>query len=136
VIVKHLLKETLLDAIYVYQFDFGATKGPGYDAEFFRQAHETQSVPHFPTVDPPYDLKGQLLHALTLYESGARGLTFWDAGGVDVHTWAIQSRLGRIDEIRWRHKNLDVEKPARSFHFFKWWGSQRMDVRFPPYWGG
>ncbi len=134
--VGRLMKEKLLDDIYIYQFDFGATKGPGYDAGFFRQASETQAVPHFPTVDPPYDLKGQLLHALTLYESGARGLTFWDAGGVDIHTWAIQSRLGHIDEIRWRHKNLEVEKPARTFHFFKWWGAQRMDVRFAPYWGG
>jgi hypothetical protein len=131
-----LTKEKLLDEVFIYQFDFGATKGAGYDAEFFRQVSETQSVPHFPTVDPPYDLKGQLSHALTLYDSGADGLTFWDAGGVDTHTWAIQSRLGHVNEVRWRHKNLEVEKPPRNFHFFKWWGAQRMDVRFAPYWGG
>jgi hypothetical protein len=134
--VRRLMEEKLLDDVYIYQFDFGATKGPGYDAEYFRQASETQAVPHSPTVDPPYDLKGQLQHALSLYDSGAPGLTFWDAGGVDVYTWAIQSRLGHIDEIRWRHKNLDSEKPPRNFHFFKWWGAQRMDVRFAPYWGG
>jgi hypothetical protein len=85
--VMRLMKEKLLDEVYIYQFDFGATKGPGYD-------------------------------------------------GVDVHTWAIQSRLGHIDEIRWRQKNLEAEKPARNFRFFKWWGTQRMDVRFAPYWGG
>jgi hypothetical protein len=134
--VKRLISEELLDEVYIYQFDFGATKGPGYEAEFFQHASRTGSIPHFPTVDPPYDLKGQLLQALTLYESGADGLTFWDAGGVDVHTWAIQSRLGHLDEIRWRHKNVDVEKPPRSIHFFKWWGATRMDVRFAPYWGG
>jgi hypothetical protein len=134
--ISRLIQEKLLDEVYVYQFDFGATKGPGYDAEFFQHASQAGSIPHFPTVDPPYDLKGQLLHALTLYQSGADGLTFWDAGGVDVHTWAIQSRLGHLDEIRWRHKNLDVENFPRSFHFFKSWGATRMDVRFAPYWGG
>jgi hypothetical protein len=77
-----------------------------------------------------------LPHALQLYESGAPGITFWDAGGVDTYMWAIQSRLGHIDEVRWRHKNLDAAKPPRNFHFYKWWGAQRMDGRFPVYWGG
>jgi hypothetical protein len=134
--VSRLVREKLLDVVYIYQFDFGATKGGGYDPEYFREACGSQGVPHLPTVDPPYDLKGQLPQALQLYESGAPGITFWDAGGVDTYKWAIQSRLGHIDEVRWRHENLDSEKPPRNFHFYKRWGAQRMDGRFPVYWGG
>src|SRR5262249_29513898 len=134
--IRRLVTEKLLDSVYVYPFDFGATKGGGYDADYFRSACGSQGIPWFPTVDPPYDVKGQLSHALQLYESGAPGLTFWDAGGVDPSTWAIKSGLGHIDEIRWRIKNLDTEHPPRNLHFYKWWGAQRMDVRYPPYWGG
>ena len=130
--VARLVKEKLLDVVYVYQFDFGATKGVRYDADFFRKACTDQGVPFYPAINPPYDLKGQLPRALELYKSGAEGLTFWDAGGVDTYKWAIQSRLGHQDDVRWRAKTLDAENPPRSFHFYKWWSSQRMDVRFPP----
>jgi hypothetical protein len=134
--IARLVKEKLLDVVYVYQYDFGATKGPGFDGEFFRQACGKQGVPYLPTVDPPYVIKGQLPTALELYATGAPGLTFWDAGGVDTYMWAIQSRLGHVDEVRWRRENLDSEKPPRNFHFYKLWGAQRMDGRFPVYWGG
>jgi hypothetical protein len=134
--IARLAKEKLLDVVYIYQFDFGATKGARYDGEFFRQACGSHGVPYYPTVDPPYDVKGQLPKALELNHSGAAGLTFWDAGGVDTYMWAVQSRLGHLDEVRWRQKNLDADKPPRNFHFYKWWGAQRMDVQFPVYWGG
>jgi hypothetical protein len=134
--IRRLVKEKLLDVVYVYQFDFGATKEPRFDTEYFRSACTEQGVPWFPTVDPPYDLTGQLPHATELYQSGASGLTFWDAGGVDTYKWAVQSRLGHANEVKWRSENMDLEHPPRKFYFFKWWGAQRMDVRFPPYWGG
>lgn len=134
--VERLSKAKLLDVAYVYQYDFGATKGGGYDAEYFLKACDEQGVPHLPTVDPPYDVKGQLAQALELYGQGASALTFWDAGGVDQFTWGVQSRLGHVDEVRWRSENVDTTKPPRMFHFYKWWGAQRMDTRFPPYWGG
>lgn len=134
--VASLVKQKLLDVVYVYPFDFGATKGARYDAEFFCNTCREQGVPFLPAIDPPYDLKGQLPRALELYASGAAGLTYWDAGGVDTYNWGIQSRLGHLDEVRWRSEKLDTTKPPRTFHFFKWWGAQRMDVRFPPYWGG
>jgi hypothetical protein len=128
------VKEKLLDAVQVYQGGFGA-KG-GYDADFFRDACGSQGVPFQPTVNPPQDLKGQLSHALKLYESGAPGISYWDAARTSNYTWAVQSRLGHVEETRWRTENLDVEKLPRQLHFFKWWGAQRMDVRYPPYWGG
>lgn len=134
--VRRLAAEKLIDVVYVYPFDFGATKKGGYDAAFFKSACTDQGVPHFPTIDPPYDIKGQLIQALKLHESGGAGLTFWDAGGVDANTWAIQSRLGHLEETRWRARNLDTEHPPHSLHFYKWWGAHRMDVRFPVYWGG
>jgi hypothetical protein len=134
--IARLVKEKLLDVVYVYQFDFGATKGAKYDAAFFQTACADHGVPYYPAIDPPYDLKGQLAQTLELRKSHAAGLTFWDAGGVDTYKWAIQSRLGHLDEVRWRSGNLDSEKPTRNFHFYKWWGAQRMDVRYPPYWGG
>ena len=92
--IARLVKEKLLDVVYVYQFDFGATKGGATTPNFFRQACGSQGVPYLPTVDPPYDLKGQLLQALELYESGAAGLTFWDAGGVDTYMWADSIAVG------------------------------------------
>jgi hypothetical protein len=134
--IERLCKEKLLDVVYVYQFDFGATKGGGYDANFFQQACTKNGVPFYPAIDPPYDLKGQLPQAVALHESGGNGLTFWDAGGVDNYMWAVQTRLGHLDEVRWRDKNLDTTKPPRNFHFYKLWGAQRMDVQFPVYWGG
>jgi hypothetical protein len=134
--IRRLVGEGLLNSVFIYQYNFGATKKGGYDVAFFRDACEAKGVPFAPSVDPPYDLEGQLKAAVALYEGGAKRLLFWDAGHSGLDKWAIQTRLGHVEESRWRRDNLDANKMPRSIHFFKWWGEQRMDGRFPPYWGG
>jgi len=73
---------------------------------------------------------------LELYDDGAPGLSVWDVSKGDPFTWAVRSRMGHVDETRWRSDNLQLEKLPRQLHFFKWWGAQRMDVRYRPYRGG
>jgi hypothetical protein len=134
--VGRLVREKLLDAVQVYPSGFGATKKPAYDAEDFRKACASQGVPWQPSITPPHDLKGQFSQALKLYETSPAGLMIWDVSAGDAFTWAIRSRLGHVDEVRWRSGNLDLVKLPRQLHFFKWWNAQRMDGRYPPYWGG
>jgi hypothetical protein len=134
--VGRLVKEKLLDAVYVYPNGFGATKKPVFAAEDFREACGSEGVPWLPSLTPPYDLKGKFFQALKLYETDAAGLMVWDASAGDPFSWGLQSRFGHISETRWRSENLTLEKLPRQLHFFKWWGEQRMDVRYPPYWGG
>jgi hypothetical protein len=57
--IGRLVKEKLLDVVYVYQYDFGAIKA-GYDGNFFRQACGEQGVPYLPTVDPPLRHQGAI----------------------------------------------------------------------------
>ncbi len=135
--IRRLVNEGLIDEIQIYPYGFGnVLPGSLYDEAFFKEVCEPAGVRYYPTVDPPYDVTGQLGRALELYDGGAPGLCYWDAGHVDRPTWAIQSRLGHPEEVRWRREHVNTDDYPESIRFYKWWGDQRMDVRYPPYWGG
>ncbi|MFN0168834.1 MAG: hypothetical protein ACKV22_20605 [Bryobacteraceae bacterium] len=134
--VRRWVEEGLMDQIYSYKWDFGAKKRVD-DIPFFTGICRPRKVSFYPsfTVDPP-GYANPLQDAVSWYEQGVDGLTFFDANGMKPAHWAVFSRAGHVEELqeRARHAAPVPARPVQSrFHRL---GGKVMDGRFPPYWGG
>jgi hypothetical protein len=73
---------------------------------------------------------------LPYYDSGAHGLCVWDAEIMDIYDWCWMSRMGHVEETRWRVGNLNLKNPPRTIYKFHKLGDQVRNGRFGPQWGG
>jgi hypothetical protein len=128
--IRRLVAEGLLDEITTYHWDFGARKG-GLDLKFFKEVCGPKGIPV--RVGPALGLERMLTDAVSYYDQGADGIALWDAAGRDIRSWSVLSRFGRPDEMRARIKS---GIPPEGYVFFRRLGSNIMNGRFSPIWGG
>jgi len=134
--VRRWVADGLVDEIFSYKWDFGAKKRFD-DVKFFVDVCRPKGVPFRPsfTVAPP-GYANTFDDALAWYEQGVKGLTFFDANGMNLSQWSVFSRSGHLDELRSRRQQEKAvpERPVQArFHRL---GDKIMDGRFAPYGGG
>lgn len=134
--IRRLVKEGLLDEIYIYPYDFGATRKGGFDLAFFREVCVAKGIPFYPALATHWDLNKQIDQGLSFLDEGAAGVFVWDGGGQGFNWQTIHSRFGHPDEIRKRKEKLDFNRPPRIMYYFHKLGNKIYDSRFPPVWGG
>ena len=132
--IRRLVGEGLIDDVYVYKYNFGQTTRE-WDMRFFTDACRgtpTRVHPMFSVVELA---DGDIRDALSLYESAAAGLAFWDASesAGNMHVWSALSRFGHIDELRER---LGLTPPSPVCLPVHQLNGETMDGRFPIFWGG
>ena len=135
--IRRLVDEGLLDEIYIYPYDFGATKKGGFDLGFFREVCGPKRIPFHPALATHWAIDQQIAQGLSFVEEGASGIYIWDAWDQETDRWhSIYSRFGHFDEIRLRQGKLDFSKPPRTMYYFHKLGDKIYDGRFPVVWGG
>lgn len=136
--VRRLVSEKLIDEVYADLWGFGASSRRSYEFDYFKEACGVGFVPWRPSTasywndGPHYTL--DLLRSLC--ESGASGVTLWDASVGDICQWSVFSRVGHAEETRWRLERLPKSKPPDQLLRFHKLGGQIVDGRFPAHWGG
>jgi hypothetical protein len=135
--LRRLVRETLLDEIYVYPWDFGGTSRE-VDFAFFREICAPAGVPFFPSLNTGYLAGNELIEqALQCYREGAAGLTAFDAEFLalapDLERWLALARFGHLEEMTARLDTSPAEVRYTTFHRL---GNQIRDSRYGPYWGG
>lgn len=134
--IRRLVREGLLDAVYIYPYDFGATKKGGFDLSFFREVCGPKHVPFFPALATHWDIDRQIAQASSFLEGGASGIYMWDGGGQGPLWQPLYFRLGHPEEISRRHEVVDFQKPPHHLYYFHKLGNKVYDGRFPAVWGG
>ena len=134
--VRRLIVEGLVDEVYSYMWDFGATN-PRYDFAYFREACREKGIPFSPAtascfMEPYYTLP----MVKSFLESGAKGVAIWDAGDENIYHWSVISRFGHAEETLWRIQHLKDVTPPRKHYLFHRLGENVGDGRFGPVWGG
>ena len=134
--VRRLSKQGLVDEVFSYKWDFGANSIM-YDYQYFHNACSNNGVScKFSTAS--YFAKDYYTKELIseFIDNNVDGIAIWDADATDIFRWSIISRLGHMEETKWRMENIDIEKPPRTILGFHRLGEQIRDGRYPPYWGG
>ena len=135
--IRRLVNERLLDEIYIYPFNFGATKKGGLDLAFFRELCVPKGIPFYPALPHHWEINKQIEEGLSFLKEQASGIYFWDGGSPESKLWqTIHSRFGHPDEIRLRQGKLDFQKPPRTMYYFHKLSNKIYDGRFPAVWGG
>ncbi|HWB06586.1 MAG TPA: hypothetical protein VG796_26410 [Verrucomicrobiales bacterium] len=130
--LRRLAAAKLIDAVFT-EHGFGATDR-NFNLPFLREVCLPARIPFNPGIYNAGTRYKSVLPAF--YESGAHGLTVWDAEVDDIYEWCWISRFGHREETEWRIKNLDLKKAPRSFYLFHKLGNQTRDSRYGPHWGG
>jgi hypothetical protein len=126
-----LVSAQLVDAVFT-EFGFGATKRE-VNLDLLRQVCLPAKIPFSPGV---YSAASSWSVVPKFYDSGAHGVTVWDAQASDIFEWRWMCRLGHADETRWRLNNLKLSNAPRAIYQFRKLGDQVRDGRYGPHWGG
>jgi hypothetical protein len=153
--VRRWVTEGLIDEIFPYRWDIGAKKAVD-DLKFYREVCLSKGVPvrlsfapspKFPALDTSFPWS-TIEEAISAYEQGMPGITFFDATGnagetffnasanaSDINKWVAFSRFGHVDELRLRlpQQKASVRVAPLRFHRL---GRNIMDSRFGPLGGG
>jgi len=130
--LRRLASAKLVDAVFT-EHGFGAT-AKDFNLPFLREVCEPAGIPFSPGIYHEGTRYKTVLPGF--YDSGAHGLTGWDAEVEDIYEWCWMSRFGHVEETKWRLKNLDLKKAPRTLYLFHKLGDQIRDGRYGPYWGG
>ena len=129
--LERLVNEGMIDWIQVYPWDFG---GSGVlDMKFYEQICKPRGIPFAPSLPAHLGLKKMIEDTAKFYEGGAAGIAYWDAAVGDVFQWGVLSRLGSADGTLNRG---ELPNPPHHYYSFHILGTQVLDGRYPPYWGG
>ena len=136
--IGRLVTEGLVDEVYSYMWGFGGEwQNRHYDWDYLRDACDGRGVTFSPAMasflQPPHYTLGI---AGSFLESGAKGVTIWDASDENLHHWSVIARFGHGEETQWRAENLPDVTPPRTHILFHRLGEDVVDGRFPPVWGG
>jgi len=133
--LRQWVKAGLVDLVMPYLHAGGGT-AKEYDVAFFKEACGPAKVPVKPVFigwDTP-DVSSVLRKAVSLYDQGADGLTFWDGncGEDNTSRWCTLTRLGSADDAR---QMSEDGPPAPVWLRVHRLGEVIVDSRYHPNWG-
>ena len=131
--VRRLVNDGLLDEVYPYKWDHGATKSRVWDIKYFASFCTPKGVRLSPILTSGHEFETQVKDANAFYADGADSISYWDANGtwLNMRQWTVMARMGHREELQEKGA-----APGRVFVELKSVNGLILNGKYPPYMGG